>query len=432
MDFNRKVVKYWLDNLKVDRYIKLYKNKEVHFEVAYLVIDYFGDEDNSDYPQFIYQKLGIKLSDKKRMFEEFGWDNIRKASKIANLYQQFFFSRMSKNINFTKKALVEYSYNKEIFQQDTQIKKTIDGVENELSLEDYTILLLQDLKNLEEIMRSPLSKWAYDEYSKKEFIRYIEYSLITLIIIIESNKYEKYKLFVFLLSYFELDISIEQKNYSVLEFLISASQSVVGDNIKSYLFYSILKLLIECYENNGNLNTIKHLWFNPQLLVRILGIIQAESEKANLVVLKYAVYDKELKCSTSTKYRRLLGVEDREKWLNRQYSYRLNQGMKIFKEINCKNIQLRGGGKNKIKFKKNGSINAISKDKLQTKQSIDIRSRPVLYKSLYEYYISEYNKVYKKLKKKNKDNLENLSENELQEKVLLLVSEKLSYIIEHH
>ncbi|MGY3704005.1 hypothetical protein [Vagococcus martis] len=42
-------------------------------------------------------------------------------------------------------------------------------------------------------------------------------------------------------------------------------------------------------------------------------------------------------------------------------------------------------------------------------------------------------------KKKNKDNLENLSENELQEKVLLLVSEKLfltveklSYIIEHH
>ncbi|OPF87083.1 hypothetical protein BW731_02115 [Vagococcus martis] len=209
-------------------------------------------------------------------------------------------------------------------------------------------------------------------------------------------------MFSLLLSYFELDISIELDRYSILEFLRIASQSVIVNNMKTFLFNLTQNFLIECYENNGNLNTIKHLWFNPHLLVERLGITQAESEKANLVVLKYAVYDKELKCSISTKYRRLLGVEDRKKWLNRQYSYRLNQGMKIFKEINCKNIQLRGGGKNKIKFKKNGSINAISKGKLQTKQSIDIRSRPVLYKSLYEYYISEYNKVYKKLKKKNR------------------------------
>jgi len=101
--FNRKIVRYWLDSLNVDKYIKLYKNMEGHLEVAYLVIDYFGDEDNSDYPQFIYQKLGIKLSDKKRMFEEFGWNNIRKASKLVIFINNFIFLECRRTLILPKK-----------------------------------------------------------------------------------------------------------------------------------------------------------------------------------------------------------------------------------------------------------------------------------------------------------------------------------------
>lgn len=470
--FNRKVVKYWLDNLNFDKETKLFKNYEDNLELAYMVVDYYESE-MEELNLIVKEKLGIELHNKKRMFEVFGWENMRKASKIVNLHQKFIFSRLAKEIDFSKKV-----EDKKVPMYSIFITKKLDDEDNDFTFEDYNTFLLQDLKNLEEVIRKQLSKVAYGSGKEREIQRYVDYAVLTIIIIIESNEYTAVELINFLLNYFEINVRDNGKSF--LEFLKNIQMSYITKKVifeknplKDNTLSLVLEELINCYEDDRTKEQIMELWYSPKKIVEYLKITEDESRQANLVVLKHAVYERNKNNSKSTAYRRLIGVEKRSEWVKKNRHYRISQGGKIFKEINFKNIKIRKLNdeiikKNnlilveenvanlkelekelkKLKAKlrkvkkevKNNTLIELSKKEnriLYTKNEIEVFSRVYLAKELDEFYFSEYKTVLNRLKKENKnEKLGKSDEDILNESIevasynLFLSKEKLKKVID--
>lgn len=499
ISFNREVVKYWLDNLNFDKDTKLFKNYEDNLELAYVVVDYYElkekdykEKKNDKYilqikklNKIVKEKLNIELHNKKKMFKVFGWENMRKASKIVNLHQKFIFSRLAKEIDFSRKIEV-----RKVPMDSIVITKKLDGEDNDFNFEDYNIFLLQDLKNLEEIIRKPVSKLAYGTCKEREIQRYVDYSVLVIIIYIDLYLYkiekmkepEKIKeiriLKVFILNYFEINIT--DGGESFLEFLKNIQTSYKVNQIISEKYpekYNILKLildeLVSCYEDDRKKEQIIELWYSPKKIAEYLKITEDESRQANLVILKHAVYERNKKNSKSTAYRRLLGVEKRSEWVKKNKNYRISQGEKIFKEINFKNIKIRKLEDDIIKHNnlilveenradlkelekelkklkvelrkvkkevKNNTLIELSQKEnrvLYTNSEIEVFSRVYLAKELDEFYFSEYRTVLNSLKKENKDKkLGKLDEDILNKSIevasynLFLKKEKLKKVID--